>query len=168
MSSREQFEAWASDQGNFPFVVERSGDSYKFMATQNKWEVWQAATSALEAKCAALAAENAGLIGFHKYIGLTPKHSEQKMMEMKKPFIDDLIHSSEYYSVCGHISAATNRAIKAVRGDYSWLPETPATDAFLAEVRAQGVELFAREMHAEISEADAIEFAAQLRKGVQS
>ncbi|CAM6709129.1 hypothetical protein LEADMM068B1_03000 [Leclercia adecarboxylata] len=43
--------------------------------------------------------------------------------------------------------------------------KTPATDAFLAEVRAQGVELFAREMHADISEADAIEFAAKLRKG---
>lgn len=42
--------------------------------------------------------------------------------------------------------------------------ETPATDAFLAEVRAQGVEMFAREMHADISEADAIEFAAKLRQ----
>ncbi|RFS78981.1 hypothetical protein D0U00_11705 [Leclercia adecarboxylata] len=41
---------------------------------------------------------------------------------------------------------------------------TPATDAYLAEVRAQGMELFAREMHADISEADAIEFAAQLRQ----
>jgi len=38
------------------------------------------------------------------------------------------------------------------------------TDAFLVEVSAQGVELFAREMHADISEADAIEFAAQLRQ----
>ncbi|CAM8040457.1 hypothetical protein [Leclercia adecarboxylata] len=44
------------------------------------------------------------------------------------------------------------------------MPSTPATDAYLAEVRAQGVEMFSREMHAEISEADAIEFAAQLRQ----
>ncbi|POU71661.1 hypothetical protein C3387_24280 [Leclercia sp. LSNIH6] len=48
------------------------------------------------------------------------------------------------------------------------MPSTPATDAYLAEVRAQGVELFAREMHADISEADAIEFAAQLRKGASA
>lgn len=41
----------------------------------------------------------------------------------------------------------------------------PATDAFLAEVRAQGVEMFAKEMHADISGDDAREFAAQLRKG---
>lgn len=64
------------------------------------------------------------------------------------------------------------------------LPETPATDAFLAEVRAQGVEMFARTLRgeAEITKActfkpvqqfedfacRADEFAAQLRKGVQS
>ncbi|CAM6572039.1 hypothetical protein LEADMM271B_14635 [Leclercia adecarboxylata] len=48
------------------------------------------------------------------------------------------------------------------------MPSTPATHSFLADVRAQGVEMFAREMHADISESDAIEFAAKLRKGVQS
>jgi len=46
--------------------------------------------------------------------------------------------------------------------------KNPATDAFLTEVRAQGVEMFAREMHADISEADAIEFAAKLRKGASA
>ncbi|ELC6280603.1 hypothetical protein QAB23_20750 [Enterobacter hormaechei] len=48
------------------------------------------------------------------------------------------------------------------------LDSTPATEAFLAEVRAQAVEMFAKEMHADISGDDAREFAAQLRKGVQS
>jgi len=48
------------------------------------------------------------------------------------------------------------------------MPSTPATDAYLSEVRAQGVEMFAREMHADISEADAIEFAAKLRKGASA
>lgn len=56
------------------------------------------------------------------------------------------------------------RGVPLVRVDV----ETPATDAFLAEVRAQGVEMFAKEMHADISGDDAREFAAQLRKGVQS
>lgn len=57
-----------------------------------------------------------------------------------------------------------------------WKTETPDTDAFLAEVRAQGVEMFAHDF----GESDqgnglikaigrrAIKFAAQLRKGVQS
>ncbi len=64
------------------------------------------------------------------------------------------------------------------------MPETPATDAFLAEVRAQGVEMFAahkrerqqalRSRSMRMSEeaagmaADAENFADELRKGVQS
>ncbi|EPO2512253.1 hypothetical protein ACT8PQ_004286 [Salmonella enterica subsp. enterica serovar Typhimurium] len=89
-----------------------------------------------QSKYSKLAAENAALKGMHHYSGLSPKHSKDAMMDMKRPFIDELIYSAEYYSVCGHISASLNRAISAVHGDYSWLPETPATDAFLAEVRA--------------------------------
>ena len=49
--------------------------------------------------------------------------------------------------------------------------ETPATDSFLAEVRAQGVEMFAAllaEMDISCTERGALTFAAQLRKGVQS
>ncbi|HDT2082736.1 TPA: hypothetical protein RCG81_003962 [Enterobacter roggenkampii] len=61
--------------------------------------------------------------------------------------------------------------------------ETPALDAFLAEVRAQGVALFANELgnvHKQLRSGSnhahaiksavfrAVEFAAQLRKGVQS
>ncbi|EJW2204465.1 hypothetical protein NSR43_002608 [Salmonella enterica] len=65
--------------------------------------------------------------------------------------------------------------------------QTPATDAFLAEVRAQGVEMFADKYRAQLTALpttpenifdaahvslryqifDADEFAAQLRKGVQ-
>lgn len=53
------------------------------------------------------------------------------------------------------------------------LDETPATDAFLAEVRAQGVEAFANSLkvaggHEHPYSEVANEFAAQLRKGVQS
>lgn len=62
------------------------------------------------------------------------------------------------------------------------VPETPATEAFLAEVRAQGVEMFAekcteKSKHAISSDTrdswwlcgeHAGDFAAQLRKGVQS
>lgn len=62
-------------------------------------------------------------------------------------------------------------------------PETPTHDAFLAEVRAQGVEMFASELgnvHKQLRSGSnharaiksavfrAVEFAAQLRKGVQS
>lgn len=129
----------------------------------------------LESKNAALAAENSELKNSHVYEGLSPKFNEQKMAEFKRPFIEKLLHGAEYYSVCNHISAATNRAIKAVHGDYSWMPKTPVTDAYLAEVRASGVEMFAHE----VGNSDkgnglmkaigrrALKFATQLRKGAQ-
>lgn len=43
MSEREAFEAWASDNGEWPQCIERSGDSYTLMQTKLKWEAWQAA-----------------------------------------------------------------------------------------------------------------------------
>lgn len=98
-----------------------------------KYKDHQEVVSALEAKCAALAAENAEL-----------KQSEK-----------------EFNDFC--------------REEFSeWeddVTETPATDAFLAEVRAQGVEMFSASLkvvgggeHPYSSVAN--EFAGQLRKGV--
>ncbi|HHA2081906.1 TPA: hypothetical protein ACOEEB_000611 [Enterobacter asburiae] len=46
--------------------------------------------------------------------------------------------------------------------------DTTATDAFLAEVRAQGVEMFADDLLCPDLDVAIREFAAQLRKGVQS
>ncbi|HBL6849863.1 TPA: hypothetical protein LSH25_003870 [Escherichia coli] len=47
----------------------------------------------------------------------------------------------------------------------SELTETPATDAFLAEVRAQGVEMFAECAYTLEHHDHAVAFAAELRKG---
>lgn len=89
----------------------------------------------LEAKCAALAAENTSL-----------KQSEKEFNDFCREefgeWEDDVI-------------------------------ETPATDAFLAEVRAQGVDMFAASLKVvgggeHPYSAVANEFAAQIRKGVQS
>ncbi|EMD9271575.1 hypothetical protein VWV82_004560 [Cronobacter malonaticus] len=143
----------------------------------DKLDVTNSALREKTKQCEQLVAENAALIESHKYAGLSPKYNEPAMIEMKRPFIDELIHRSEYYQVCGHISAAANRAIKAVHGDYSWLPETPATDAFLREVKAQGVEMFSKQQRSYIGNPskndaassycsrEALQFAAQLRQG---
>lgn len=108
----------------------------------------------LEARCAALAAENTGLNSVieavrgvaNESIGIAGWHKNGEIATWEEilPEIDDI--------------------------------ETPATDAFLAEVRAQGVEML-RDSIAEVggSIEDTIDlyhycsdFAAQLRKGVQS
>lgn len=86
-----------------------------------------------EAKCAALAAENAAL-----------KHSEKEFNNFCR---------QEYY------------------GWEDNFTETPATDAFLAEVRAQGVEMAMEHMQSSgsLTFGDCYislnEFAAELRKG---
>ncbi|HBM2681102.1 hypothetical protein QM092_09210 [Enterobacter hormaechei] len=89
----------------------------------------------LEAKCAALAEENAGL----------------------KSAIDAAI---------GWQQSTDSENVESVRMLVD--VKSPATDAFLTEMRAQGVEMFAKEMHADISGDDAREFAAQIRKGAAS
>lgn len=42
---RQRFERWASDDGEFPRAVEKRGGEYLLLATQSKWETWQAALS---------------------------------------------------------------------------------------------------------------------------
>lgn len=111
----------------------------------------------LEAKCAALAAENAGL-----------KHAMAVTLE----------HVS--------VTDAGQAGVAAmIINDAMHHGESPATDVFLAEVRAQGVEMFADKYRAQLTALpttsenifdaahvslryqifDADEFAAQLRKG---
>ncbi|XRP06530.1 hypothetical protein ABC767_07225 [Enterobacter cloacae] len=110
----------------------------------------------LEARCAALAAENAGLKS------AIEKHADS-------------------YIMCGYCRTERDGKNDDV---CEVLDSTPATDAFLAEVRAQGVEMFAahkrerqqalRSRSMRMSEeaagmaADAENFADELRKGVQS
>lgn len=42
VDERAAFEAWASDDGEFPKAVERSGHGYKLTQTQTYWMAWQA------------------------------------------------------------------------------------------------------------------------------
>ncbi|MFY0451708.1 hypothetical protein ACOMFI_06410 [Enterobacter cloacae complex sp. YD70/O97D2] len=93
----------------------------------------------LEAKCAALAAELRAVEAIHnEAVFITDEHYEQCPPEVQK-------------------------IIKSLA-----VMQIPAYQAFLAEVRAQGVEMLTKEMHADISGDDAREFADNLRKGVQS
>ena len=102
--------------------------------------------AALEAKCASLAAENAGL--------------NEKMDKLAT------WPSIEFYSSAWEFNNGDGNAALEFMCD----SETPATDAFLAEVRAQGVEMFAIEWggHDSPYGQDAYNFADKIRKGVQS
>ena len=89
----------------------------------------------LEAKCTALAAENAGM----------------------KKFCKDAAFDADYEAELGMERGGFSDALNEIK--------TPATDAFLAEVRAQGVEMFADHLLCPDLDDTIRDFAAQLRKG---
>ncbi|WP_251988603.1 ead/Ea22-like family protein, partial [Escherichia coli] len=77
----------------------------------------------LEGNCAALAAENAGI---------KSAIPESRDIEDDNENMDDVSLAEDF---------GFNHAIERMRRQ---IPETPTTDAFLAEVRAQGLEMFAQ------------------------
>ncbi|EEY8292146.1 hypothetical protein DFY90_22790 [Escherichia coli] len=107
----------------------------------------------LEAKCSVLAAENAGLKTAH------PQPFGPEMMKALDAYEK---HQDEVPEV-GMLDAffILRDSIRV---------KTPATDAFLAEVRAQGVEMMREHPSIKLCSLTHIcdELAAQLRKGVQS
>ncbi|UQQ51917.1 hypothetical protein [Enterobacter roggenkampii] len=131
MSSREQFEAWIAGTTNSDLhrgiMLDRHENGrYRHLATENKWEAWQEATKQSEAKCAALAAENAAL--------------NEKMNKLATwPGI-------EFYSSAWEFNNGDGNAAIEFMCDV----QTPATDAFLAEVRAHDLNAFIRHHSAEL------------------
>ncbi len=112
--------------------------------------------AALEARCAALAAENAGLKAFGDKL-----YSMYKGLETSGGGFHDE-QSIPYQQAALDAAISAFEEIKA-----------PETDASMAELRAQGVEMFAASLKVAGGgehpySAVANEFAAQLRKGVQS
>lgn len=119
--------------------------------SQREFRAADATIENLQMQVEKLAAENAGLKNAITAVSKTSEECEINGDELKY-----VVEPSEFEALT------------------DLLDETPATDAFLAEVRAQGVEMFAKET----SESDqgnglmkaigrrAYKFAAQLRQGV--
>lgn len=133
------------------------------------WKCWQASEASTavqlanaESKCRELAAENA--------------HARERHVFIRALAVSILEHSGGRMDWRGAMEDATE-LLQTVDSVYA---KKPATDAFLAEVRAQGVEGFLKFCGEENSVfvetkayyrslSDAIdEFSAQLRQGVQS
>lgn len=147
----------------------------------------------LDAKCAALEAESAVMKAGHSYFSYGSEHNfewhktAEEAIESAEAAIDDYRGdacdgwSEEVDSICwGIIMQSSTKVGERPRNeddccdpaidticDYALLPniETPATDAFLAEVRAQGVEMFADHLLCPDLDDTIRDFAAQLRKG---
>ena len=161
MASREKFEAWVKFHlddkfTEVPLYRGNGGLNYLDSQVDLAWIAWQAAETDMavqlanaESKCRELAAELSAVDKIHnEAVFITDDHYEQCPPEVQK-----MIRSLAVLQI-------------------------PAYDAFLAEVRASGVEMFAGEIGdyakgkspatAEIIKAtgrNALRFAAQLRKG---
>ncbi|EOZ1522193.1 hypothetical protein [Enterobacter hormaechei] len=99
--------------------------------------------AALEARCAALAAENAGMNAFVDALlsiawqGCGADGAEIQELAMKNGLLRQEVYSSDEHETL------VDDPGNFEDGDPVYFRiETPASDAFLAEVRAQGVEMF--------------------------
>ncbi len=153
MSSREQFEAWIAGTTNSDLhrgiMLDRHENGrYRHIATENKWEAWQEATKQSEAKCAALAAENAGLSAVLMSV-IDPSNEPAYQSLGMGCGVEDNSLQTDGYGACEY---GWREAMERVYSEVipEELPETPATDAFLAEVRAHDLNAFIRHHSAEL------------------
>lgn len=152
---KQKFIEWFTKNNNGCSPAMEDDRSFAREKTQHMFEAYQAGVAEGEARCAALAAELRAVEAIHnEAVFITDDHYEQCPAEVQK-----IIRSLAVMQI-------------------------PAYQAFLAEVRAQGVEMFAahkrerqqalRSRSMRMSEeaagmaADAENFADELRKGVQS
>lgn len=138
---KQKFIEWFTKNNNGCSPAMEDDRSFVYEMTQNMFEAYQAGVAEGEARCAALAAEMAWL----------------------KKFCKGAAFDADYEAELGMERGGFTDALNNIK--------TPATDAYLDEVRAQGVEMFADHlsgMNISASETSVREFAAQLRKGVQS
>ena len=197
MTTREQFEAWFENdvvdkKVTFPAFEDgeyTEGDLYDdqlYFMLQAMWMAWQAASKASEQQLAAVVAENAGLKSNLMFWDadnpeLPYEHPDEIAMECEIAY-DDTFE----VQVAARMPNRKYRVVIMTDDDcqteqvVSEEIQTPATDAFLVEVRAQGVDLVC-DYHKSRCEAlhdvdrngsqrhgaalcDAIDIAAQLRQ----
>lgn len=177
MNNREQFEvwyleSWGHTEDNHESLFERCHDvdEYYRLGVRMAYEAWQAASKASEQQLAAVVAENAGPKDFVK----TCFHAAADGASLDGADIQELgerlgLFGRETYQpalhgyICGHEAGEDTVYV---------MKKTPATDAFLAEVRAQGVDALNIQfkkcsgmLYADSVIETAAEFAAKLRQG---
>ncbi len=104
--------------------------------------------AALEAKCAVLAAENAGLSAVLMSV-IDPSNEPAYQSLGMGCGVEDNSLQTDGYGACEY---GWREAMERVYSEVipEELPETPATDAFLAEVRAHDLNAFIRHHSAEL------------------
>ncbi|HGW3730856.1 MULTISPECIES: hypothetical protein [Enterobacteriaceae] len=128
---KQKFIEWFTKNNNGCSPAMEDDRSFVYEMTQHMFEAYQAGVAEGEARCAALAAENAGL---------------KSVCEDRRTFIMNGVQLG-YIQVP---TVETDPALETIRVAVSPQEPTPATDAFLAEVRAQGLNAFIQHRSAEL------------------
>lgn len=156
------YEVFSDNNGEYCLYEDYAALEQKLAESQSEFRAADATIENLQMQVEKLAAENAGLKAAH------PQPFGPVMMKA----LDAYEKHQDDVPETGMLDAFFILR-DSIRVD------TTSTDAFLAEVRAQGVEMFAAILHRKGDDAffDAIaeaqanaadQFAAQIRKGVQS
>ncbi|AWX00862.1 hypothetical protein DPF84_03485 [Enterobacter hormaechei] len=126
--------------------------------------------AALEARCAALAAEAQGFKRFFMFaINAAFDGCDITGDQIQEVAKEIGLVRVESYSAEKHAEMSGDPSVMEEGDDFYILNKTPATDAFLAEVRASAIEHAASERWGSGYVFDELnEIAAQIRKGVQS
>ena len=119
---KQKFIEWFTKNNNGCSPAMEDDRRFVYETTQLMFEAYQAGVAEGEARCAALSAENAGLMKFCK----------------------DAAFDADYEAELGMERGGFTDALNDIK--------TPATDAFLAEVRAQGVKSLSNAVQSVISE----------------
>lgn len=119
---KQKFIEWFTKNNNGCSPAMEDDRSFVYEMTQHMFEAYQAGVAEGEARCAELSAENAGLMKFCK----------------------DAAFDADYEAELGMERGGFTDALNDIK--------TPATDAFLAEVRAQGVKSLSNAVQSVISE----------------
>ncbi|HCT8091781.1 hypothetical protein QDQ20_21680 [Enterobacter hormaechei] len=123
----------------------------------------------LEGKCAALAAEAHGFKRFFMFaINAAFDGCDITGDQIQEVAKEIGLVRVESYSAEKHAEMSGDPSVMEEGDDFYIMNKTPATDDFLAEVRAQGVEMFADSLLCPDLDDTIREFADELRKGVQS
>ena len=159
MTSREKFEAWWEENyhnGNpprFGWEAWRDGDGYKIDDDESEldgmWQAWQAAESASEQKLEESRREfRAADATIHNLelkltdMAVQLANAESKCRELATELSAvDKIHNEAVFITDDHYEQCPPEVQRMIRS--LAVLQIPAYDAFLAEVRAQGVEMAA-------------------------
>ena len=193
MNNREQFEVWYLDawgctEDNLDSLFDESphGNEYYRFGVRLAWQAWQQATKQDEAKYAAqdekLHMINE-LTGAEEQVNKLAQEATERLIQERNALAaenaelkafgvklggmhNDL--NGEGTGIQGRAEVAIQQVALEAAMEEFYAIKTPATDAYLAEVRAHGVEMFASALEARGRHHEYVEianaYAAQLRQ----